>query len=201
MSIQGLKLALAPPAWALLCRGARLKVWSADRVARPGPFIFACLHRDILPAIIFVKPARPALLVSHSPDGDILLKTLGRGGYRFVRGATGEGGGRALVGMRRELESGHSVGVAVDGPKGPFGSIHEGILHLARITGAPVIPLKAHCRRALVLDTWDRTVVPLLWGSNHIEVGDPIDHGGTEKDQARMLSALTTFFDTGGSPE
>lgn len=201
MSLQGLKLALAPPTWALLCRGARVNTWSEDGAFGTGPFIFACLHRDILPAIMFVKPARPALLVSHSPDGDILLKTLGHEGYRFVRGATGEGGGRALVGMRRELQAGHSVGVAVDGPKGPFGTIQEGILHLARITGAPVIPLRARCRRALVLDTWDRTVVPLPWGTNRIEIGDPIDHSGTHEDQTIMKNALRGFFGTGGSPE
>lgn len=201
MGLQGLKLLLAPPTWTLLRRAARVPVWSDELVDRPGPFIFACLHRDILPAIMFVKPARPALLISHSPDGDILIRTLEGGGYRFVRGATGEGGGRALVGMRRQLEAGHSLGVAVDGPKGPFGTIQEGILHLARITGAPVIPLRAHCRRALVLDTWDRTVVPLPWGENRIQVGSPIDHRGTEEDQARMRTALMDFFGTGGSPE
>jgi len=173
VGLQGLKLALAPPAWTLLRRLTRVGAWSDDQVEPAGPYIFACLHCDILPTIMFVQPAHPALLISHSPDGEILVRTLKGDGYRFVRGATREGGGRALVGLRRELEAGHSVGVAVDGPKGPFGAIHEGILHLARITGAPIIPLRAVCERALVLDTWDRTVVPLPWGTVSMEIGKP----------------------------
>lgn len=161
-----------------------------------GPFIFACLHRDILPAIMFVRSARPALLVSDSLDGEILVKTLGRREYRFVRGATGGDGGRALVLLRRELDAGHSVGLAVDGPEGPFGSIREGVLHLARLTGVPVVPLVARASRPLVLDTWDRTVVPMPFRGVKMEIGPilwiPRDLG--THDMAGYLTRLAEFF-------
>ena len=133
-------------------------------------------------------------MVSHSPDGDILVRTLARKGYRFVRGATGEGGGRALVGLRRELEAGHPVGLAVDGPKGPYGEIHEGVWHLARNTGVPIVPLRAVCRRALVLDTWDRTVVPLPWGRTRVEAGAPMRvDAATDIESSR--ARLIEFFE------
>jgi len=161
MSLQGLKLLLAPPAWRFMKATVQVKEFQRDKGLEDGPIIFACLHRDILPAIMHVRSARPALLVSNSPDGEILVKTLGSRDYRFVRGATGLDGGKALVLLRRELSAGNSVGVAVDGPEGPFGAIREGILHLARMTGAPVVPLLARADRPLVMDTWDRTVVPI----------------------------------------
>lgn len=196
MDLQGLKLILAPPAWTVLCSLVRMPTHSPAATPVDGPWIFACLHRDILPAIMYVRPARPALMVSHSPDGDILVKTLGSRGYRFVRGATGEGGGRALVGLRRELENGHSVGVAVDGPKGPFGAINDGVLHLARLTGTPIVPLRATSRRALVLGTWDRTVVPLPLGGTVIQEGAPLTVAETG-DHERVRDSLAQYFGVG----
>jgi len=196
MSLQSWKLALAPGVWRFLRATLVLREFSPGPDLGDGPIIFACLHRDILPAIMFVRSARPALLVSDSLDGDILVKTLGRGDYRFVRGATGGDGRRALVLLRRELDAGHSVGLAVDGPEGPFGSIREGILHLARMTGAPVVPLIARTSHPLVLDTWDRTVVPMPFRRVEMVIGPvlriPRDSG--EQEMAGYLAGLAEFF-------
>ncbi len=196
MSLQWLKLLLAPGAWWFLKKTVDLREATAVPAWGEGPVIFACLHRDILPAIMFVRPMRPALLVSNSPDGEILVKTLGEGNYRFVRGATGLDGGRALVLMRRELAAGHSVGLAVDGPEGPFGSIREGVLHLARMTGAPVVPLVAKAARPLVLDTWDRTVVPIPFRQVAMEEGPVlrIASDAQEADMGGYMHQLAEFF-------
>lgn len=188
MTMQGLKLALAPVAWRLLRGSFRVNRWSAETEAGPGPFIFACLHRDILPAIIFVEPARPYLLVSKSTDGDILVRTLGTGNYGFVRGATGEDGSRALVALRKELAAGHSIGLAVDGPKGPFGVIHAGVLKLASLSQAPILPLVARASWSVQLQTWDRTLVPLPLGKVQIEVGQPL-YVAPELDAEKMAAA------------
>ena len=196
MSLQRWKLALAPGAWRFLRTTVVLREFSSGSDLGDGPIIFACLHRDILPAIMFVRSARPTLLVSDSPDGEILVKTLGRRDYRFVRGATGGDGRRALVLLRRELNAGHSVGLAVDGPEGPFGSIREGILHLARMTGAPVAPLIARTSHPLVLDTWDRTVVPMPFRRVEMEIGPilRIPHESGEQEMAGYLARLAEFF-------
>ncbi|MEN8007465.1 MAG: DUF374 domain-containing protein [Candidatus Krumholzibacteriota bacterium] len=196
MLLQRLKLFLAPGTWWFLKKTVRLNELIADPAWGDRPVIFACLHRDILPAIMFVRPMRPALLVSNSPDGDILVKTLGEEDYRFVRGATGLDGGRALVLLRRELGAGHSVGLAVDGPEGPFGAIREGVLHLARMTGAIVVPLVAKASRPLVLETWDRTVVPVPFRRVEMEIGPalriPPDAGAD--DMAGFFRILEEFY-------
>jgi len=197
MSLQRCKLALAPGAWHFLKSTVTVREFSSVPGLGDGPIIFACLHRDILPAIMFVRSARPALLVSDSQDGDILVKTLGRRDYRFVRGATGGDGRRALVLLRRELDAGHSVGLAVDGPEGPFGSIREGVLHLARLTGAPVVPLVARASRPIVLNTWDRTIVPVPFRKVEMEIGPVlrIHQGAGEPEMKNYLSSLAEFFD------
>ena len=200
MSLQGMKLVLAPLAWRFLKTTLRLAEFRPGPDMGDGPFIFACLHRDILPAIMHVRSARPALLVSNSPDGDILIKTLGHRDYRFVRGATGSEGQRALVLLKRELEAGHCVGLAVDGPEGPFGAIREGVLHLARMTGVPVVPLVARTLRPLVLDTWDRTVVPIPFRRVTLERG-PVLHipgAADEEDLKSFRLTLAAFFGVEG---
>ena len=200
MSLQGLKLLLAPPAWWFLKTTVRIPLYSPPASRAATPLIFACLHRDILPAIMYVRCARPALLVSNSPDGEILVRTLGEADYRFVRGATGLDGGRALVRLRRELSAGNCVGVAVDGPEGPFGRVREGVLHLARMTGAPILPLVARADRPLVLDTWDRTVVPLPFRRVRMEEGPLMDVGEDSGDEALRAhrGELADFFGVSG---
>lgn len=188
MMLQRGKMALAPPVWRLLRATVRLSP-AAPAADLPDGCIFACLHRDILPAIMFVRPARPVLMVSHSPDGDILVRTLGERDYSFVRGASGEGGGRAFVQLRRLVETGRSAGVAVDGPRGPYGVVHEGVVQLARLTGRAVMPLMARPRLATRLGSWDRTVVPWPFSSVEMVQGPlirvPRDAAAPEVEQAR----------------
>lgn len=200
MSLQGVKMILAPPVWRAFVAWAQVEPFDPAVTGQSGPFVFACLHRDILPAIMFVKSARPALLVSNSPDGDILVKTLGSKHYRFVRGATGSGGGRALVALRRELATGHSVGIAVDGPEGPYGHIQDGVFHLARSSGALIVPLVARLDRPLVLGSWDRTVVPVPLRKGTVEIGPLIKVGPDENaaDLTRLRSQLSSFFEWEG---
>jgi lysophospholipid acyltransferase (LPLAT)-like uncharacterized protein len=167
--LQRLKLALARPAWRLLCATVRRD--PAAGTARRGAIIFACLHRDLIPATLHVMPARATLLVSRSRDGDVLIRTLGPDGFDFVRGSTGKDGADALRSLLEVLRRGGAVGLAVDGPRGPFGTVHEGALLLARLSGAPVVPLRTGPGRHLSLRTWDRTIVPLPWDRVTIQEG------------------------------
>lgn len=195
--LQALKLLLAPAAWRLL--RATVRVVPPVPAPATGPRIFACLHRDILPAILHVRAARPVLMVSASPDGDILVRTLGGRDYGYVRGSGEEHGSRAFVALCRAVEEGRSAGLAVDGPKGPFGVVRDGVIQLARRTGAPIVPLRATARRALVLGTWDRTVVPLPGGIVRLETGASLAVGrdADEADLDRVRAALQAFFGVG----
>ncbi|MBK9303222.1 MAG: DUF374 domain-containing protein [bacterium] len=167
--LQAVKSLLARPAWRLLAGTVRRD--PAAGTTRRGAVIFASLHRDMIPAALHVRPAAATLLVSQSRDGDILIRTLGPDGYGFVRGSTGKDGADALRSLLEVLRRGGAVGLAVDGPRGPFGTVHEGALLLARLSGAPVVPLRARPGRHLSLRTWDRTIVPLPWSTVRIEEG------------------------------
>jgi lysophospholipid acyltransferase (LPLAT)-like uncharacterized protein len=192
--LQRLKLALAPPIWRLISRSWRLQTTDRTDGDPAGPVIFACLHRDILAAIVHCRPARPALLVSKSDDGQILTRTLADDGYRFARGSTGHDGREGYVALLRQLRAGRHVGVAVDGPRGPFGHVHPGALQLARRAGVGIVPLSVRARPCLQLKTWDRTVLPLPWARIEVAAGAElrIDRDATNEqlaDLARRLAA------------
>jgi lysophospholipid acyltransferase (LPLAT)-like uncharacterized protein len=196
-ALQPVKLALAPIGWRLLAATLRVNRCAAFPLGEASPVIFACLHRDIIPAILFVRPARPYLLISKSPDGQLLIRCLARDGFGFVRGATGEDGGPAFVQLLRALRAGRHLGLAVDGPRGPYGAVHDGVLQLARRAGAPILPLVAAARRKAVLATWDRTVVPYPLSRVSVHTGSPLsipaDAGEEELEEARRR--LRAFFD------
>jgi len=150
------------------------KPLGVDVLGFDSPVIFACLHRDILVTIPFVAPARPSLLISRSRDGEILIRTLARDGFDFVRGSTGKEGGAAFRGLLERIQAGRNVGIAVDGPRGPFGHVHGGVVRLAAVSGAPIIPLIAEPGWHIALRTWDRTIAPLPFSRIRMHVADPI---------------------------
>jgi len=198
-----LKLWLTPWLYSLLVASIRLDRGGTALRTAERPVIFACLHRDMIAAIMYVKPVCPALLISRSPDGDILISTLQRHGYSFVRGSTGKKGGGAFRGLLAALQAGQSIGITVDGPRGPFGTVHNGVVQLSRLTGAPIVPLEISVSRQYTLSTWDRTVLPLPFARIKVQerpeivVPSDIDEEGAE-DYARSLAA--TLLETGCAP-
>jgi lysophospholipid acyltransferase (LPLAT)-like uncharacterized protein len=169
---QGLKLVLAPPLW-------RLLQWSVacrprEPARRQGPVVYACLHRDMIPAIMFVRAVGPVLLISQSPDGEVLRRCLSPLGFGFVCGSTGRGGTVAVRRLLAAIGRGRSVGVAVDGPRGPFGDVQEGVVQLSRLSGRPIVPLRIRAERPLVLNTWDRTVMPRPGSRVQVQEMEPL---------------------------
>jgi len=193
-----LKLWFAPVLYRLLSASVRLAGGGTGHRPDDRPVIFACLHRDMIASILHLRRARPALLVSRSPDGDILIRTLARDGYAFVRGSTGHRGGPAFRGLLDALRGGRSVGIAVDGPRGPFGVVHDGVLQLSRLTGAPIVPLAPRCGRQVALANWDRTVLPLPFTRIEVHEGDALtvpadaDETGLAACGRRLAAALLT---------
>ncbi len=195
--MQGLKLLLAPVMWRFFERTVKIETYTPTVDNIDQPIIFVSLHRDLIPAIMYLKPTKLAIVVSNSPDGDILVHTLGTENYNFIRGASGKDGGRAFVGMRRMLESDVSVGIAVDGPEGPFGNIHDGAFRLARLTGYPILPVKADPGRALRLGSWDRTVVPFPFTDVKMVCGNSFTIGSATEDFREYHQLLENFFQVG----
>jgi lysophospholipid acyltransferase (LPLAT)-like uncharacterized protein len=136
----------------------------ALREGEPRAMILAFWHnRFLLTPFIFRKyfrNARGAALASLSKDGEILAAYINQFGIEAVRGSTSRGGSGALIAMKRALDQGAIVAVTPDGPRGPCYHLQPGVLKLAQLAGAPIVPMHIHYSRAWRLKSWDRFMIP-----------------------------------------
>jgi len=126
-----------------------------------APGIFAFWHRCLIPACFQWQGRKIAVVTSRSFDGEYIARILDAYGYTPVRGSSTRGGARALLEMRKQLESGHAVAFTADGPKGPMYVAKPGPVLLARMTAQPIICFYVALQNPWVLSkAWDRFMIP-----------------------------------------
>lgn len=146
-----------------------------EHIKSGRPAIFA-LHHGRMVGLLDILSRRKDLtiLISQSRDGEIISRAVCALGFTVARGSSGRGaveGGRQLV---KASQSGQSLALMVDGPRGPALSVKSGILRIAEITGLPIIPFVCTARSAWRMWGWDKFMAP-CWGGPMIYVyGDPI---------------------------
>lgn len=104
------------------------------------------------------------VLISQHGDGEIIARIIARFGHRAVRGSSTRGGASALRALIKVGRSGRDVAVTPDGPKGPRHVAKLGVIHLAKATGLPIVPLAFACSKKNSLRagiaTWSRIPFP-----------------------------------------
>ena len=141
--------------------------------ARGEPLVFAFWHGQMLPLLFQHRDEGVAILISAHRDGELIARVAHRFGFRTVRGSTSRGGGRALLGLVRELEQGREVAVTPDGPRGPAERFAPGALVAAQRAGAHIIPVAASARPAWRLRSWDRFMIPKPFARVTVAYGPP----------------------------
>lgn len=145
------------------------------------PWVFALWHGELLPLAWAHRGEGLVVLVSEHRDGEMITRVLERLGCRMVRGSTTRGGGRALMGLIRELAGGHVIAVTPDGPRGPAHHFQPGALVAAQRAGAPVVAMAVHASRAWHLGSWDSFMIPKPFARVTLAYSDPafVVEGGT----------------------
>lgn len=179
-----------------------------DRLFTGQPAIIAYWHRHQLFCwrylrLLIGRGARIGWLISASVDGEVPTQIANSiGGGIVFRGSTTAGGSEALRGMcKAVMRENTSIATTPDGPQGPVSKFKPGIVKLAQLSGAPLVPVAWAARRAWVLRTWDRFVIPKPFTKIVIAVGEPVevprkaDDAEVEKIQARMEAKMQALFD------
>ena len=123
--------------------------------------IYASWHQRFFPGITLFAVRKPiAIMISQSRDGELISGIVNRLGWRPVRGSSSRGGRDALREIKTLVHKGYKVGHIVDGPRGPLGIVKPGLLLIAQISGAPIIPTITSAERKWVFNSWDRFVIP-----------------------------------------
>jgi len=147
----------------------------------PQPVIFAAWHnRLFLFPYLFRKywnarqRNKVAVMVSASKDGAKLVKVLEKFDLLCARGSSSRRGQAALLEMTRLVHDGYDAGITPDGPRGPKYKVAPGIIQLAQLTGAPIIPVSYVLAWKITLNSWDGFMIPLPFGRATLRVGPPL---------------------------
>lgn len=139
------------------------------------PFILAFWHGRIMMMPYCWQRDKPInMLISQHRDGQFIARTVSHFGIDTVAGSSSKGGSAALRAMLRSLKQGQSVGITPDGPRGPRMRASDGVVHVARMAGVPVIPCGFSAKRRKLLGSWDRFALAFPFSQGLFVWGEPI---------------------------
>lgn len=147
----------------------------------PGPVIFCTWHNRLALAMTaygdFVRAKWPSAglcaMISASRDGGFLANLLEPFGVVSIRGSTSRRGPQALLEATTWMEKNYSIAITPDGPRGPAYKVQGGIIHLAQLTGRPIIPMSNYVRCKITMRSWDRFQIPLPFARCELRYGKP----------------------------
>ena len=196
--------AVALRALALTLRIRREEAPVAPLWAAHAPIIYAVWHGRILLLPRLYGRRGSHTLASRSRDGELVARWISRFGLVPVRGSSTRGGGEALRQLARVLRQRGEVVVVPDGPTGPREVLKVGVIALARLSGAPIVPTAFGASREWRLRSWDEFRIPKPFARCVVRFGEPIripagaDRAALEaarKDVEAALRSLTWQVD------
>lgn len=128
------------------------------------PCIYAMWHKNQFLVHGIEDKAHLSIQISNSIDGEIIARAVEKWGFKVVRGsAARKGAVESTMQMISRLNAGETVGIMVDGPRGPLHKVKNGAVKLAQKTGAPIIPVHWYSpqKTFISLPSWDKMKTPL----------------------------------------
>ncbi len=155
--------------------GASWKVRSSGHdldYSKPD-FILAFLHGDMLIPAHLHRKTPSAVIISKHGDGEVIAQIASRlGPHVAIRGSSSRDGAQAMWAL--EEETSRPWVITPDGPRGPRGSVHPGIVHLASNSGRAIVPVGFAISRGKRFRSWDRFVIPAPFARITSFVGKPM---------------------------
>lgn len=139
-----------------------------------GNIVWAFWHGRLMGLLHAHREQGIHILASRHRDGEMLGLTIRRFGYGHVRGSSTRGGAGAIRELTRVIRSGNDVGLTVDGPRGPARVVKPGAVEVARLTGAPVVPLTSGALHRRCFSSWDTFELPAPFTRILVIYGPPV---------------------------
>jgi lysophospholipid acyltransferase (LPLAT)-like uncharacterized protein len=175
--------------WMLFRAEVRGDASFRETVGKGQPVVLAFWHEGLLAISWYIarllgEGIKITYLISPSVDGEIGVQILARFGSKAVRGSSRRSGAAALRGLVGTIRHDRqSPCIAIDGSKGPRHYCKPGAIMVARLAGAPIVPIGFAASRAWRLPSWDRHVVPKLFARVLVVVGEPFEVADGRKDE------------------
>ncbi|MDD5698349.1 MAG: lysophospholipid acyltransferase family protein [Victivallaceae bacterium] len=141
-------------------------------------FIVVIWHNRLLfmPAL-FPRSARKRTqaVISPSRDGQYIADFVRQFGLRTIRGSSCKQGSSAQREAVRAINAGWHVCFTPDGPRGPKYRLQRGPVHLASVTGQPIMPLMINASRYWQVKSWDNFQIPKPFSRLTLVLGEPVE--------------------------
>jgi hypothetical protein len=177
---------------------------AAACVHADGAVILAFWHENLplMPWVVLECRKRGLLrrghvLVSHHRDGVFIGRAVARFHVELAYGSSSRGGAAGIIALARLVNSGESVAITPDGPRGPRRRAAAGVAELAASTGKSVVPIAGRTRFAVGIRSWDRMEIPLPFSRAFVVAGPPIavPPGGGEAALPLLEAAMDAAAD------
>ena len=177
-------------------------------LAGPGGMIGCFWHGDIALSITakvaVIKRKVTRILISLSPDGEFIARSMVRHNMPPIRGSSAKkgkakGGAAAFRQALRFMRDGGLIAITPDGPRGPNQVMPEGTVIMAQAAKVPVVLFGLAAEPAIQFKSWDEARIPLPFGRGCVvfdgplfppETTDEASREATRADwQARLIAA------------
>lgn len=166
-----LRLVFATGRWQMI--GTEI---AAKLCAEKRPFVAGFWHGRLLMLPFAWRRMAPLhMLISSHADGRLIAGAVRYFGIEWIQGSSNLGGQEALRAMVLCLKAGNCVGITPDGPDGPAMRASPGIVAVAWLSGAPILPVTYSTARRRLLGSWDRMLLPLPFSRGVFMCGDLIE--------------------------
>ncbi len=157
----------------------------------PHPHIYAVWHNRLALTPMWYRrmlppEARLVCLISASGDGETLVSAMDVFRIEAARGSRSRGGSEAMRTMLQRLKEGCDIGFTPDGPRGPRYEVQPGVASLARLSGAPIVPVCFNVSWKYKLKSWDKFQVPLPFTKFILHIREPIWVRTEEEEQTAL---------------
>ena len=177
-----MKLSPRQTRWLGRCLALQIRVmgrtWRVRKQGFPSPepqqgCIEALHHGHMLFYITLYRFCPSVTMISEHRDGRLIADVVRRLGGTVAMGSSTRGGARALLDMLKNHKNLPWV-VTPDGPRGPRGSVKEGVIKMAADSNRAIRPHGFAVTPAKVLRSWDEFTIPYPFARVVEYVGDPL---------------------------
>jgi len=119
------------------------------------------------------KGFKGGFIVSPSVDGEVPAKIAKSWGAKVIRGSAVRTGATAMRQLHSAMKEGTSIVTAADGPLGPIYQFKSGVVLMAKIGNAPIIPIVCASSSSWLLNRWDRFMIPKPFSKIIISIVKP----------------------------
>jgi lysophospholipid acyltransferase (LPLAT)-like uncharacterized protein len=188
--------------WTFRLKVENEKEW-LDYLKNGGAVLLCVWHQQFFSVIRHAKNYKvynPNIMISLSRDGEIVARMCKHNGWNAVRGSSSRGGREALIKMITKLKETKLAAHIVDGPKGPSGKVKPGVIRLAHVSNAVIVPISVSAEKAWYFNSWDKFLLPKPFSKVRLGFGKMIKFDRT-KDKEIFEAQRKQLEEIGSSPD